>query len=322
MIFAKKEFVCEKLPTEMCHASTLLKLRNGDFVVSWFGGTKEGEADVNIWVALKKGNIFKEPFKISVDENLPHWNPVLFQLEDRIALYFKVGKPIADWKTYVTYSADGVLWSEPVELVKGDCSGGRGPVKNKALKISDGAVLAPASTERGLWRAFCDISYDDGKTWSKSQLIEPEDEGSEEKKTGIIQPSLWEDEKGVHMLLRSNQGFIYRSDSCDLGKSWTKAKRTELLNNNSGLDVAKLENGELLLVCNPIGEDFGARTPLSLFISSDGEKFIEIMKLEYADGEKWSTGEFSYPAIITDGNKAYITYTYQRKNIAFWELEF
>ncbi len=321
MFFAKKEFVCDNMPTNACHASTVLKLKNGDFVVSWFGGTKESEPDVDIWVSVKKSGAWCEPFRISIGDDIPHWNPVLFQLEDKIALYFKVGKPIADWKTYVTYSVDGFSWSEPEELVKDDCSGGRGPVKNKAIRLNDGTILAPASIERGPWRAFCDISYDDGKTWEKSQLIEPEDEGTEEKKTGIIQPTLWQDEAGVHMLLRSNQGFIYKSDSLDAGKTWTKAYRTELLNNNSGIDAVRLDNGTLLLVCNPIGEDFGIRTPLSLYLSLDGSAFKEVLKLEWMDGEKWSTGEFSYPAIIADGNKAYITYTYQRKKIAFWEIE-
>lgn len=320
MIFAKKEFVCEKLPTEMCHASTVLKLKNGNFVASWFGGTKESEPDVDIWVSVRKDGVWQSPFKISVDENLPHWNPVLFQLKDKIALYFKVGKPIAEWKTYVTYSSDGFNWSMPEELVKNDVSGGRGPVKNKAIRLKDGTILAPASVENGPWRAFCDISYDDGSTWQKSNLIVAEDDTNEKDK-GIIQPTLWQDDNGVHMLLRSSYGFIYKSDSSDNGKNWTKAYKTELLNNNSGIDLVKMDDGKLLFVCNPIGENFGARTPLSLYISLDGEKWTELMKLEWKDGEKWSTGEFSYPAIIADGNKIYVTYTYQRKNVAFWEIE-
>ncbi len=321
MFFAKKEFVSENMPTRACHASTVLKLKNGNFLVAWFGGTKEGENDVDIWVAVKNEGVWQVPYKISADENLPHWNPVLFQLEDKIALYFKVGKSVAEWKTFVAYSPDGIIWSTPIELVKDDASGGRGPVKNKPIRLENGIILAPASVERGPWRAFCDISYDNGKTWEKSQLIEPEDIGNEDKKTGIIQPTLWQDEKGVHMLLRSNQGFIYRSDSLDEGKTWVKAYRTSLLNNNSGIDLVKLSDGRLLLLCNPIGEDFGARTPLSLFISDSGEEWKEIIKLEWTEGEKWGSGEFSYPAIIADENRAYITYTYQRKKIAFWEIE-
>ncbi len=324
MKYAKKEFVCEKLPAEMCHASTILKLNNGNFISAWFGGTKEGEPDVDIWASLKKDGIWQKPVRISVDKTVPHWNPVLFQLEDKIALYFKFGKPIADWKTYVSYSYDnGESWSEPEELVKGDETGGRGPVRNKPIRLSDGAVLAPASVERGPWRAFVDISRDNGRTWEKSNLIAPKDIVNEEKEAGIIQPTLWEGENGnVHMLLRSNQGYIYKSDSSDFGRSWCDAYKIDVPNNNSGIDLAQLSDGRLVLVCNPIGEDFGARTPLSLFISSDGESWKEIIKLEYEEGEKWGSGEFSYPAVISDGNKVYVSYSWKRKNVAFWEIEF
>ncbi|MCD8359499.1 MAG: hypothetical protein LUC29_01320 [Acidaminococcaceae bacterium] len=31
-------------------------------------------------------------------------------------------------------------------------------------------------------------------------------------------------------------------------------------------------------------------------------------------------GEFSYPAIIEASGTLYITYTYQRQNIAFWQV--
>lgn len=321
MIFAKKSFVCEKLPTEICHASTVLKLENGDFISAWFGGSKEGEPDVDIWVAVRKDGVWQAPFKISVDESLPHWNPVLFQLEEKIALYFKVGSKIADWKTYVAYSYDnGASWSNPAELIKDDESGGRGPVKNKPIRLINGMVLAPASVERSTWSAFVDISQDNGLTWERSQIIEPEENDNKDK--NIIQPTLWQDEKGVHMLLRSNQGVIYRSDSFNEGRSWCKAYKTDLPNNNSGIDLAKLSDGRLVLVCNPVGEDFGARTPLSLFVSDDGEKWKEIIKLEWEEGEKWGSGEFSYPAVISDGNTVYVTYTYKRKNVAFWEIEF
>src|SRR5699024_2043312 len=99
--------------------------------------------------------------------------------------------------------------------------------------------------EYGYWDAFVDISYDKGKTWVKSETVPIEHyEGDK----GIIQPTLWESEPShVHMLLRSSRSSIYRSDSKDGGKTWSPAYATSLPNNNSGIDVVKLEDGTLVL---------------------------------------------------------------------------
>jgi len=83
------------------------------------------------------------------------------------------------------------------------------------------------------------------------------------KGKGVIQPTLWESEPGkVHMLLRSTESKIYRSDSSDGGKTWCTAYPTELPNNNSGIDLTRLQNGNLVLAYNPVEKDWGARTPL------------------------------------------------------------
>ena len=57
----------------------------------------------------------------------------------------------------------------------------------------------------------------------------------------MIQPTLWEDSTGVHMLIRSNAGKIYKSDSTDFGMTWCKAYETPYPNPNSGIDLVKLE---------------------------------------------------------------------------------
>ena len=91
---------------------------------------------------------------------------------------------------------------------------------------------------------------------------------------------------------------------------------TPLPNNNSGLDCVLTESGVLVLVCNPVGENWGPRTPLTVFLSADnGKTFQKALDLE--DGE----GEFSYPAVIARGDRVYVTYTWNRKNIVCCELE-
>ena len=133
---------------------------------------------------------------------------------------------------------------------------------------------------------------------------------------GVIQPTLWESiPDQVHMLLRSTEGMIYRSDSKDGGDTWTEAYATELPNNNSGIDMIRSEDGKLFLVYNPVGVNWGDRTPISLAVSKDDGKTWKKIR-DLSTGE----GEFAYPAIIQDEDFLYITYTYKRKNIAFWKI--
>ncbi len=315
IVSSGRELIFTEKPTEDCHASTVLPLENGNVVAAWFAGTKEKADDVNILTSVRTEDGWGAPVKVTADENTAHWNPVLFELPDgRIALYFKVGKEIASWKTFVCHSSDGKNWSEPQELVAGDTSAGRGPVKNKPITLSDGTILAPASDESGkTWSVFVDISHDGGKTWEKSARVEA--------KLGVIdvpmiQPSLWQSEDGsVHMFTRTKVGSIYRSDSEDGGKTWSKAYRSGVANNNSGLDLDTDEKGRIFLVCNP-HPFIGIRTPLSLLVSTDnGESFRRIMNLESG------TGEYSYPAIVIRGDTVHITYTYERDYIVYRQIK-
>ena len=157
-----KEFICNPLPTPNCHASTVLPLPDGSVVAAWFGCTKESTADVDIWYSRRDENGWSKPASVSYNKNIPHWNPVLFLNNNgEVVLFFKVGKKIPTWRTFAAVSSDGgKTFGAPYELVKGDRSGGRGPVKNKCIRLSNGRILAPLSTEIRGWNCFVDISED------------------------------------------------------------------------------------------------------------------------------------------------------------------
>lgn len=272
-----------------CHASTLLVLDNDEILVAWFAGTHEKHPDVGIWSARRVGNRWEQPKKIVDMEGVPCWNPVLFRGEQgQIYIYYKVGAMIPNWYTMVMVSEDnGHTWSEPSELVAGDV-GGRGPVKNKPIRLKNGDWIAPASVEtKTKWDAFVDISKNQGITWTKSVLVPINHEKLQGK--GIIQPSVWESEPGnVHMLLRSTEGVIYRSDSTDGGMSWCEAYPTDLANNNSGLDLVKMDNGNLVLIHNPVSGNWAERTPIVCSISKDnGLTWYDQFILEHVDLKKY-----------------------------------
>lgn len=298
------------------HASTLVRLMDGSYLAAWFAGTKEGADDVSIYGAIRNmaGN-WSQPQRWARTADAPHWNPVLFSPKNSaVLLFFKVGISCDQWRTWVTRSLDGgVSWEKPSELVPGN-TGGRGPVKNKPIILSDGSWLAPNSLEDGdQWRVLTDRSIDGGLTWCASPEV-PMDRNRITGQ-GVIQPTLWESSPGnVHMLTRSSSGFICRSDSNDYGSAWRELNPTSLPNNNSGIDLVRSTSGDLLLAYNKVSKNWGPRTPLNLAISVDnGETWQDMHELETAQGE------YSYPAVIATPGGFAGTYTWKRESIVFWE---
>jgi len=312
-----KGFVFENHPDFLqCHASTLVRTNNKQFLIAWFGGTHEKHDDVAIWLSRGLPGAWSAPIKIAKLRQEPHWNPVLFKTADgKIILYFKVGKVIDAWETwFMTSSDDGLTWTSAQQLVAGD-KGGRGPVKNKPIILTDGTWLAPASDEKkGIWNVFVDRSQDHGTTWTKSDFLTIDRNAIPGE--GIIQPTLWESDPGkVHMLMRSSAGKICRSDSKDNGLTWSPVYKIDLPNPNSGIDLTRTQDGTLVLAYNRDGKNWGARRPLSLILSNDnGQSWTHSIDIETGvDGD-----EFSYPAIISFGDTVAVTYTWKREHVAFW----
>lgn len=337
----EKYFIIKEILTPVCHASTIYKKKNGEILTAWFGGSREGADDVGIFLSRKsEGADFQIAEKMAGGQE-PHWNPVLFSTNDqKVFLFYKKGRKIVHWRTYIRISQDGGrTFGKEQELVTGDI-GGRGPVRNKPIQLQNGRILCPGSVEGKEWKAFVDISENNGESFVRSNWIEiagmrnllsqtKNMESGKNKNSdipvsdqsfygrGVIQPTLWADDNSeIHMLLRSTEGRIYRSDSKDGGYNWSEAVPTEIPNNNSGIDMTKLADGRLVLVHNPVGENWGMRSPLSLSVSEDnGKTFSRLYDLESGPGE------YSYPAIVSEKDEVYITYTYNRKNIVFCHMK-
>jgi len=78
-----QEFIVgEERPFDSAHASTLVLLKDGTVVASWFGGSWEKASDVAIWVSRRVNGIWEAPKKAADAKNIATWNPVLFVRED------------------------------------------------------------------------------------------------------------------------------------------------------------------------------------------------------------------------------------------------
>ena len=308
-----------------CHANCHLPLADGRILVVYFAGSHEKADDVGIWLSEYDGKIWQLPRLLCKLTDEPHWNPVIFDTKDGVRLVFKVGREIRDWRSYTMLSRDfGYSWSTP-EPYTGNPAGG--PVRSKPIRLRNGSLLAPNSDEPGVWRPRLDISYDEGASFERLADIPINNDQPDQPDyiagRGAIQPTLWQDAEGaVHALLRTSGGYIFRSDSRDDGRSWVRAYNTGLPNNNSGIDVARADDGRLFLAMNPVSGDFAARTPLCVYVSDDnGASFSEFAVVDATptDPDTGKPAELSYPSLTVRGDTLRVTYTWMRRSIAYWE---
>ncbi|HEY1120880.1 MAG TPA: sialidase family protein, partial [Haloferula sp.] len=268
------EWINPDAPYPECHASTIVEAAPGKLVAAWFGGTKERNPDVCIYVAQHDGTRWLPGVKVADgvqtdgSPRLPTWNPVLFAPKDApLQLFYKVGPDPSNWWGMVTTSGDGgKTWDTSSRLPDGIL----GPIKNKPVVLPDGTWLSPTSTEgSGGWQVHFERSNDGGKMWEKTPPVK------KGPGFGAIQPSILFHKNGqLQALCRSQQGVVVQTWSKDSGQTWSALTATTLPNPNSGTDAITLADGRQLIVYNHSAhrpnEAKGNRWPLDVAISDDG----------------------------------------------------
>jgi sialidase-1 len=146
-------------------------------------------------------------------------------------------------------------------------------------RLSSGRILIPANRdlskkgEPDHWEAGCFTSDDGGKTWTESNWVDA-------PRRGAMEPHVEQLRSGkLLMVMRTQMGSIYKSESADGGKTWSASLSLGIEAPESCPELIKIPTtGELLLVWNAAKYDpkwashFGKRTPLSVAISKDDGK--------------------------------------------------
>ncbi|MFL5416106.1 MAG: exo-alpha-sialidase, partial [Myxococcales bacterium] len=262
----RSEFVFQSVPFATAHASTIAE-STGGLVAAWFGGSFEGAPDVGIWASRLVRGTWTPPTEVANGaqpdgKRFPCWNPVLFQQPNGpLLLFYKVGPSPSEWWGMVTTSVNGGrTWAVAKRLPDGIL----GPIKNKPVRLRDGTLLSPSSTESTdtppKWRVHFERSTDGGKTWTR--IVPASRRGAE---VNAIQPTILVRGDSLEALVRTQAQRVYSTWSTDGGKTWSALTEARLVNPNAGIDGVTLR---------------------------DGRAWTPVLTLES------EAGEYSYPAVI------------------------
>lgn len=182
-------------------------------------------------------------------------------------------------------------------------------VNDHGIQMSSGRIVLPISwtyrheDPNHTYRSLAWFSDDDGTTWQRGrgEIGLP--------KRGAMEPAVVERRDGsLLMVIRTQFGEVYRSESYDGGNSWTPARSSGLVGSESPAHIKRIPStGDLLLIWNhcydPTLRHFG-RNPITAAISrDDGERWEHLRDLETEAGYI-----YSYPSILFRGDEALVTY--------------
>ena len=298
------------------HPACIGELDNGDLLLVYYGGEGEYAVDTKVYGSRRKsGEKSWSPPQIIADTPFrSEGNAVVWQAPDGIVwLYYVVryGDTWSSSRIQAKISRDrGQTWSDPQVVAWQEGM----MVRNRPIVLADGCYLLPVYHETG-----SDIEVVGADSTSLFLRYDPKTHQWSESnrigyRLGCLQPAVaaLSDEHLVCYCRRGggygprSDGYLVRSESTDGGRTWAPGKDSQFPNPNSAVDFIKLANGHLLLVYNDSMVD---RTPLSLAISTDGDK-------SYPHRRNLMTGDddFAYPiALQGKDGRIYVVFTSQER---------
>ncbi|MDO8544305.1 MAG: sialidase family protein [Opitutaceae bacterium] len=308
--------------TASAHSSAICALPSGDLLAVWYGGSREGGADVALFTARLTGAAGKwTPPVTAIDRAMAQTeldraikkvgNAVIFPDRTGCLWMVYVSVSLGGWSgsalNVKTSRDEGHTWGASQRLTLNPFFNLSSLVRNKPIYASDGRIGLPVYHEMAL-------------KFPQMLWLTPGPDGTVQdyrirnlsSESGLIQPALVPlDHDRVLMMLRDRGGdrSLHTAYSDDNGWTWSEAAPSGLPNPDAAIDALRLRDGRILLVYNHAER---GRENLRLAISAD-------------QGRTWRAGavleeaahhEFSYPNLAEDRRgRIHLTYTWQRERI-------
>lgn len=270
---------------------TAVELKDGRLLLAWIEFTK-GQGDSDFFPARivaktsKDGGKTWDGYRVVAKPEageISAFSPNLLRLKDgrilfvymRYLSFAKAQNKYPPATTVALVSDDDGQTFKPLATILSEqpitvCS-------HSLKQLASGRIVVPLNrdlSKKGQpdhWEAGVAYSDDGGKTWTQS------DNWVDAPKRGAMEPHVEQVAKDrLLMVMRTQMGSVYRAESGDGGKTWSKATSLGVEAPESCPELCKIPGtNDLLLIWNGAKYDpkwashFGKRTPLSSAISKD-----------------------------------------------------
>ena len=322
--FLLTNFASHELTPEV-HSAAAIELTDNNFMAFWYGGTREGHKDVNI-------------YKNTWNNSQQQWGKesiitTRLQTRDGTARYIrKLGNPVVTrgvdnsiWLFYVSVSIggwagsginliisddEGQSWSSPKRLITSPFLNISTLLKGSPIHYTDGSIGLPVYHE--FLGKFGELVRLDSSakvidktrlSWGKTSL-QP-----------VIVPLSSTQALSMMRYHGDSPQRILSQYTNDSGLNWSVVEKTTLPNPNAGIHALQLADGQLLLAFNNHEEE---REDMTLATSDNQAKSWEIKKIveKYHLDEPDNSKQFAYPWLLqTQNGNIHLLYTWHKSHI-------
>lgn len=321
--FTKRTVVAADDDAPRHSEASVLELKDGSLLMAWqchkksnFGAGDQAPSNISLMNSNDDGATWHNERIVArmIEGCVNVYSPTLFRNEDgSITLFFKrytqleKGKPqlssfyrIQSFDEGENWSAEETLWeNKPF-----------GTLNHAVKRLSDGSILIPMTEFDGnLWeagsRSWVHVlrSEDEISTWEASNKISV-------PLRGLMEPCIAERADGtLNMVMRTQLGSVFFSESRDGGRTWSKAQTTGLKAPESCPSIVSIPNSDAQLVIWNNSEydmswrsHYGKRTPLTMAISYDGLKTFH----DFFDIETDPERAFTNPSVTITSSGLFV----------------
>ena len=226
-------------------------------------------------------------------------------------------------KQFAASSDDGLSWSKPTLISKGECEYVTG-AHDRLVQLPTGRIIAILHGKKDVGPGEYDAHFvtyvftsdDSGATWTNRTphgLDAPENP-FKKKQYGLWEASVVLIGESSRLLLygRTATGWLFESRSDDSGASWAAPTQTKIPNPLAPVRLTRVPDTPILLMFrNPLvamesGWHGGVRRVLTVQTSTDeGKNWGPCHQLEFVESE---TQWFDYPFILWSGTTLHLGY--------------